>query len=102
VKLAMPEPSRDARPKIFSPSRKVTIPAGVPDSAVTVAVNVTGCPATEGFGDAVRVMLVEILMTCSTEKRDRVNYRLMVTPAGEGHKPFTEGLAKRNSYNRPQ
>lgn len=33
------------------PSRKVTDPVGVPETALTVAVYVTGCPTTDGLAD---------------------------------------------------
>ena len=53
---------KDARPvastltfeaHTVAPSVKVTLPTGVPEEEVTVAVNVTGCPSVEGFGDEV-------------------------------------------------
>ena len=34
-----------------APSRNVTVPVGVPEPDVTVAVKVTGWPNTDGFGD---------------------------------------------------
>ena len=51
-----------AVPSVAAPSRKVTVPVGVPDpgaTALTVAVNVTDCPNTDGFTDEVTV--VELL-----------------------------------------
>ena len=36
----------------------VTVPAGVADAEVTVAVNVTLCPRAEGFGEETRVVVV--------------------------------------------
>jgi hypothetical protein len=38
----------------------MTLPVGVPLDAVTVAVSVTDCPTSDGFGDVVR--LVELVM----------------------------------------
>jgi hypothetical protein len=45
---------------------KVTVPVGVPDPgafAVTVAVNVTGCPYTDGFTELTSVLVVLSLFT---------------------------------------
>ena len=36
-------------PSIVAPSLKVTVPVGVPEADVTVAVNVTGWPESDGF-----------------------------------------------------
>jgi hypothetical protein len=40
------------------PSRKTTVPVGVPDEEVTVAVRVTDWPTTDGFGDEESEVLV--------------------------------------------
>jgi len=40
------------------PSKNVTVPVGVPDPVVTVAVKVTLWPAGEGFKDEVTVVVV--------------------------------------------
>ena len=51
-------------PRIAAPSLKVTVPEGVPVNwGVTVAVNVTDCPETEGFDGEARVVAVEALLT---------------------------------------
>lgn len=45
---------------------KVTVPNGVPlpgDVTVTVAVNVTDCPLTEGLAEDERLVLVSALLT---------------------------------------
>ena len=49
LKVATPLALRDATPRIAGPSRKLTLPGGVPD-AVTVAVNVTLWPWVEARG----------------------------------------------------
>ena len=45
------------------PSKKLTVPEGVELVAVTVAVSVTDCANVEGFGDEVRVVLVDARLT---------------------------------------
>ena len=65
VRLATP-PLNVPVPIGLPPSRKVTNPVGVPvpgGTAVTVAVNVTGWPTTEGFTDDVTVVAVLALLT---------------------------------------
>jgi hypothetical protein len=49
-----------------APSRKLTVPVGDPAPGaftVTVAVNVTDCPNTDGLRDDVRVVAVLALLT---------------------------------------
>jgi len=52
-------------PRVLLPSRSVTVPVGVPvpEDGLTVAVNVTCCPRTEGFGEDVSevVVLIKLL-----------------------------------------
>jgi hypothetical protein len=58
--VALPE-LKLAVPRVEAPSRKVTVPVGVPvpgATAVTVAVNVTDWPNTDGFTD--ELTLVEL------------------------------------------
>jgi hypothetical protein len=48
------------------PSRKVTVPLGVPAPGATtetVAVNVTDCPKTDGFAPEATVVVVFALLT---------------------------------------
>jgi hypothetical protein len=48
------------------PSRKLTVPVGVPApglTTATVAVNVTLCPKAEGLTDDVRLVVVLALLT---------------------------------------
>ena len=55
--MATPAPFNTAADRIVAPSKKVTPPVGVPLEAVTVAVNVTGWPKTDGFGEEVTVVV---------------------------------------------
>ena len=59
-----------AVPRLVVPSLKVTLPVTVPvpgATTVTVAVRVTDWPVTDGFGEAVSVVLVVmVLTTCVT------------------------------------
>ena len=58
-------PANDELPRIVAPSRKVTLPVGVPPSAaVTVAVKVTDCWKVEGFALESTEVLVVALTTC--------------------------------------
>ena len=55
AKVAPPDASV-AVPKVVAPSRNVTVPVGVPapgETALTVAVNVTDWPNTDGFTELV-------------------------------------------------
>jgi hypothetical protein len=42
VNVAVPEPSSVTLARTIPPSVKLTVPVGVPEPAVTIAVNVTG------------------------------------------------------------
>jgi hypothetical protein len=62
VKVATPELLSVELPRVALVSRKVTVPVGVPEPVeVTVAVNVTACPDTDGFGDDMSVVVVPAL-----------------------------------------
>ena len=52
-------------PKLVAPSLNVTVPVGVtdPDVCVTVAVNVTDWPNTDGLSDEINVVVVPALLT---------------------------------------
>src|ERR1700683_1825264 len=61
LKLATPEPFSVAVPSTVVPSSKVTVPVGVPEPgalAVTVVVNVTDWPKSDGFVDELTLVLV--------------------------------------------
>jgi hypothetical protein len=54
-------------PRGVAPSKKLTVPVGVPAGLVTVAAMVTGAPNVEGFGEAATaVELVALLTACET------------------------------------
>lgn len=60
--VAWPETLSVPVPSVVEPSLKVTLPVGVPapgDVTVTVAVNVTDWPNTEGFADEATAVVVE-------------------------------------------
>jgi hypothetical protein len=62
--VAAPLLFRNPVPSAVAPSKKVTVPVGVPGVvAVTVAVSVTVPPATEGFTSAVSMVEVESCIT---------------------------------------
>ena len=50
-------------PNGVAPSRNCTVPVG-PEDGLTVAVNVTACPNTEGFSDEVNA--VDVVVTALT------------------------------------
>jgi hypothetical protein len=65
VSVAVPADSVPV-PNVVVPSRNVTIPDGLPApraTIVTVAVNVTLCPDTDGFTDEATVVVVLALLT---------------------------------------
>jgi hypothetical protein len=59
VKAATPALFKVPVPRLLLPSKKVTVPAGVPPLPLTVAVNVTPLPATAGFGAELTVVVVD-------------------------------------------
>src|SRR5438876_11019852 len=66
--LACPATS-GAVPKLVPPWSKLTVPVGVPlpgATATTVAVNVTGCPKTDGFDDEEIVAWLSVLTKCGS------------------------------------
>ena len=82
VKVALPA-LKLAVPSVTAPSRKVTVPVGVPDpgaTALTVAVNVTDCPNSDGFTDEVTVVeLLSLFTVCVIA--DEVLLLKFVSPA---------------------
>ena len=58
VKIATPPAFSVAVPSVAVPLRKVTVPAGVPRVAVTVAVSVSVWPTVSEVGAALRVVVV--------------------------------------------
>src|SRR5436305_157792 len=65
VKVATPLLLSVPVPSVVVPSRKVTVPVGVPlpDVAATVAVNVTGWPNTDGLADEVKVTVAPVRLS---------------------------------------
>ena len=66
---ALPVAPSVAVPIVAVPSLNVTEPVGTPvagATGLTVAVNVTACPAVEGLGVDVSVVVVDALTTCVT------------------------------------
>jgi hypothetical protein len=66
VKVATPAPLSVPAPIGLPPSRKVTVPVGVPAPGATgetVAVNITDWPETEGLTDEVTAVVVFALLT---------------------------------------
>src|SRR5438128_10280858 len=71
VKVAEPPLSGTGDPSCVTPSMKTTVPVGVPKapvSGVTVAVNVTACPYTDGlrFDEIVVVVWRELTLVMVT------------------------------------
>jgi hypothetical protein len=65
LKLALP-PLNATSPRVLAPSLNVTVPVGVPEpgaAALTVAVNVTVCPKTDGLAEETTVVLLPSLLT---------------------------------------
>jgi hypothetical protein len=61
VKVAWREAFSAAVPSVVAPSRKVTVPVGVPEPGLvteTVAVNVTLCPGVDGLADDTSAVVV--------------------------------------------
>ena len=68
VIVAMPPAPTLPDPMLVAPSKNVTVPDGLPApgaTATTVAVNVTLCPNTDGFGaEATLVVVLALLTVC--------------------------------------
>jgi hypothetical protein len=81
-KLALP-PVSVPLPILTPPSLKVTLPVGVPTpgaTALSVAVNVTVCPNTNGFTDDVTVVELDAWFTVCN-KLAEVEFVKFVSPA---------------------
>jgi hypothetical protein len=66
LNVACPLPFSALVPNEVAPSRNATLPVGTvvfPLGPVTAAVNVTDCPAADGFCDDVTVVVVESSVT---------------------------------------
>jgi hypothetical protein len=83
VNVAWPETFSVPVPRLVAPSRKVTVPVGVPAPGaftVTVAVSVTACPNTEGFAEEATVVAVDALFTVSLDAADVLVLKLLSPP----------------------
>jgi hypothetical protein len=83
AKVAWPEAFSVLVPSVVAPSRNVTVPPGVPAPgalAVTVAVNVTACPNTEGLAEAVTIVLVPSALTVCASAADVLVLKLVSPP----------------------
>ena len=72
MKVALPA-ARAPLPIDAPPSKNVTVPVGVPPpgaTAVTVAVNATACPKTDGFTDDVTVVELAAWFTVCVSAAD--------------------------------
>jgi hypothetical protein len=81
--VATPAPLSVAVPNVLVPSLNVTVPVGVPEAglvAVTVAVNVTDWPKTDGLADEVRVVLLEAWLTFCVNAVDVLPVKLESPP----------------------
>ena len=58
VRVAFPFAARVPVPSSTPPSKKLTLPVGVPEAMLTVAVNVTGWPKDDGFRLLVRTVVL--------------------------------------------
>jgi hypothetical protein len=80
VRLACPA-TKLMFPSRFVPSKKLTVPPGVPEAgatALTLAEKVTGCPATDGFADEVRaVVLLALFTVCRRDVADVLATKLL-------------------------
>ena len=76
--MAWPPLSAPA-PRDVDPSRKFTVPVGVPEAGaagVTIAVMVTGWPGIPGEGDAVTVVVVVPWLTVWLSTLDELELKL--------------------------
>lgn len=70
VSGAAPVESSVAVPMLEAPSRKVTVPVGVPAFALTVAVKVTACPKTDGFFEETTAAVAPAVFTVKVAALD--------------------------------
>jgi hypothetical protein len=63
VNVALPEGSSVPVPMPVAPSRNATVPVGVAPCELTLTLNVTACPNTDGFCEEARTVVVSVLVT---------------------------------------
>lgn len=82
LRVADPELSAPV-PSVVVPSLKVTVPVGVPApgaSAFTIAVNVTGCPNTEGLVELASDVVVLAVFTVCVKIAEVLVAKLLLPP----------------------
>jgi len=89
-----------ALPKAVVPSKNMTVPVGVPEVAVTWAVNVTACPYVAGFSEEVTAVVVgfwtdPVLFsnTLTNPADSQVNVHWFTTTKSGRPSPFTSAAA---------
>lgn len=75
--VALPVASSAPLPMEFAPSKKVTVPVGVPPVPVTEAVNVTICWAVDGLGAELTTVLVGVPITCWVKTAETLPEKLV-------------------------
>ena len=70
MKEPTPVESSVAVPMVEAPSTKATVPVGVPVVALTVAVNVTACPNTDGFLEEATAVVAPAVFTVNVAALD--------------------------------
>ena len=74
--VALPE-LKLAVPSVAAPSRNVTVPDGVPAAELTVAVNVTDWPNSDGFTEELTVVELFALLTVWVMGADVLGLKLL-------------------------
>ncbi len=80
VSVAMPEESSVPVPRLVAPSRKATVPVGVPAGELTVAVKVIGWPKTLGFTEEIDVTVVAALFTVCDNGEELLGSKFVSPP----------------------
>src|SRR5258708_1762135 len=80
LKVATPLPLRPPVPRLMMPSKKVTVPPGVPPGEGTVAVDVTDCPSPDGFRLDDRAVEVENGLTVWVSVEEVLPPKLPLAP----------------------
>ena len=60
--MARPEPFKVPVPRLLLPSKKATVPVGIPPLPLTVALKVTTFPANAGFCDELNVVVLGLII----------------------------------------
>ena len=81
VKAVAPVESSVPVPRLVAPSRNVTAPVGVPEVALTVAVNLTACPNTAGFLEDVTDVVAPAVFTAKEAELEVTEPEALVNTA---------------------